>query len=108
MTKDEFQEIKKLLEEISHQTEDIKKMLAIQNIVFRKQALTTINEEYLTTDKRKKIFALFDGKQSTKDIASKVKVSEEAVRIIIEELEKIGAIEIVKKKGKTKYPKKLI
>ncbi|MCK4828685.1 hypothetical protein KA005_73825 [bacterium] len=96
-----------ILLKISSQLEDIQKILAIQTIPVRKQALEIVKKECLTTPVREKMFKLIDGKNSMADIAKKVKVSSEGVRLLLVELEELGVIEM-KKTGRTKYPVKLI
>jgi len=51
---------------------------------------------------------MFNGNNSIGDIAKKIGVTHESVRLLVDDLENIGAIEILKKSGKTKYPLKII
>lgn len=97
-----------LLIEINDKLEAIRKILFIQNIVHRKEISKVLNEEFLTTDTRKKIYNMFNGNNSIGDIAKKIGVTHESVRLLVDDLEKVGAIEIIKKKRKTKYPLKVI
>ncbi len=97
-----------LLIEINDKLEAIRKLLIMQNIACRAEIKKILNEEFLTTDKRKQMYKLFNGKNSIGDIAKNLHVTHESVRLLVDELEKVGAIEIIKKKGKTKYPLKII
>ncbi len=97
-----------LLVEINDKLEAIRKILFIQNIAHRREIIKYLNEEFLTTDTRKKIYNMFDGKNSIGDIAKKIGITHESVRLLVDQLENIGAIEILKKSGKTKYPLKII
>lgn len=97
-----------LLNQVNNKLEVIRKLLLIQNIAFRKEINKILNEEFLTTKKRKQMYKLFNGNNSIGDIAKNLHVTHENVRLLVDDLEKIGAIEIIKKKGKTKYPLKII
>ena len=97
-----------LLKDMNNKIEAIRKLLLIQNIAFRKEINKILNEEFLTTDKRKQMYKLFNGNNSIGDIAKRLGVTHENVRLLVDDLEKVGAIEIIKKKGKTKYPLKII
>ncbi len=97
-----------LLIEINNKLEAIRKILFIQNIAHRREVIKVLNEEFLTTDTRRKIYNMFNGNNSIGDIAKKIGVTHESVRSLVDDLEKVGAIEIIKKKGKTKYPLKII
>lgn len=97
-----------ILIEINNKLEAIRKLLMVQNIASRNETNKIITEEFLTTDKRKKIYNMFNGNNSIGDIAKKIGVTHESVRLLVDDLEKVGAIEIIKKKGKNKYPLKII
>ena len=96
-----------LLIEINDKLEAIRKLLIVQNIAFIKEVNKMLNEEFLTTDKRKQMYKLFNGNNSIGDIAKRLGVTHENVRLLVDDLEEVGAIEIIKKKGKTKYPLKI-
>lgn len=66
-----------------------------------------LNNQYLTTKKRKVMYNMFDGKTSMQEIAKKLGVTFEAVRRLKVALEQDRLIKI-KKEGKTEYPQKLI
>ena len=66
----------------------------------------SIEKKYLTTEQRKKMYEMFDGTNSYKDIGDQLNVSAEGVRQLAVMLESAGIIEI--QGGKTKYPKKLM
>lgn len=65
-----------------------------------------LEEQFLTTAQRKRMYELFDGDHTQQQIADQVGVTSEAVRLLIADLEPRGLIEIVKK-GKFKVPKKI-
>ena len=96
-----------LLIKINDKLESIRKLLLMQNFAYRREIIKILNEEFLTTDTRKQIYALFDGNKSIGEIAKKLGVTHESVRLLVDDLEKVGAVEIIKKKGKTKYPLKM-
>jgi len=97
-----------LLIEINDKLEAIRKILVIQNIANRGEIKRILNEEFLTTERRKKIYNMFNGKNSIGEIAKKTGITNESVRLLVDHLEKVCAIEILKKRGKTKYPLKII
>ena len=65
-----------------------------------------IKNRYLTTEQRKKMYDLFDGTKSLKEIGEEVNTSSEAVRLFAVSLEKAGFIEYVSN-TKAKCPKRL-
>lgn len=91
----------KILEELI----SIRKLLTILS----QDKLSSFNEkikkDYLTTDVRQRMYDLFDGTRSLKEVADEVKTSSEAVRLFAVTLEKAGLIEYVI--GKSKCPKRL-
>ncbi len=97
-----------ILIEINNKLESIRKLLLIKNIACRSEVMKILNEEFLTTKKRKEMYKLCDGEKSIGDISNILGITHESVRLLVDELEKLGAIEIIKKKGKTKYPLKII
>ncbi len=84
----------------------IRKMLTILSqdklAVFNDQ----IKNKYLTTDQRQKMYDLFDGTKSLKEISDEVGTSSEAVRLFAVSLEKAGLLEYVVS-SKLKFPKRL-
>lgn len=84
----------------------IRKMLT----VLSQDKLSDFNEQvkskYLTTAQRQKMYDLFDGIKSLKEISDEVGTSSEAVRLFAVSLEKAGLIEYVVS-SKTKCPKRL-
>ena len=84
----------------------IRKMLTILSqdklVDFNEQ----IKSKYLTTEQRQKMYDLFDGTKSLKEIGDEVGTSSEAVRLFAVSLEKAGLIEYVVS-GKSKFPKRL-
>ncbi len=65
-----------------------------------------IRSKYLTTDQRQKMYDLFDGTKSLKEIGEEVNTSSEAVRLFAVSLEKAGLLEYVVN-SKAKCPKRL-
>lgn len=92
----------KILEELIA----IRKMLTILSqdklIDFNEQ----IKDKYLTTEQRQKMYDLFDGSLSMKEIGVEVGTSSEAVRLFAVSLEKAGLLEYVTT-SKSKCPKRL-
>lgn len=84
----------------------IRKML----IVLAQDKLSDFNDQikrkYLTTEQRQKMYDLFDGTRSLKEIGDEVKTSSEAVRLFAVSLEKAGLLEYVTN-TKSKCPKRM-
>jgi predicted ArsR family transcriptional regulator len=93
-------------EKILDELISIRKMLTILSqdklLDFNEQ----IKNKYLTTEQRQKMYDLFDGTKSLKDIGEEVNTSSEAVRLFAVSLEKAGLIEYVIE-SKVKCPKRL-
>lgn len=93
-------------ERILEELVSIRKML----VVLSQEKLSDFNEQirnkYLTTEQREKMYNMFDGTKSLKEIGDEVGTSSEAVRLFAVTLEKAGLIEYVII-SKTKYPKRL-
>jgi regulatory protein YycH of two-component signal transduction system YycFG len=64
-------------------------------------------EKLLTSDSRKHIFDLCDGKKEIKKIAEITKTTDRYVNLFIEDLENAGLI-AVRKEGNKRYPKRII
>lgn len=92
----------KILEELI----SIRKMLTILSQDKLADFNEKIKSKYLTTEQRQKMYDLFDGTKSLKEIGDEVKTSSEAVRLFAVSLEKAGLLEYVMN-SKTKYPKRL-
>ena len=67
----------------------------------------SIKNQHLTTENRKKMYDLFNGKNSLQDVADKVGVTLEAVRLFKVVLEDNGIINVAKQ-GKREYPQRFI
>lgn len=84
----------------------IRKMLTILS----QDKLSDFNEQlrtkYLTTEQRQKMYDLFDGTKTLKEISVEVGTSSEAVRLFAVCLEKAGLLEYVVN-AKSKCPKRL-
>ena len=65
-----------------------------------------IRSKFLTTEQRQKMYDLFDGTKSLKEIGEEVNTSSEAVRLFAVSLEKAGLLEYVVN-SKAKCPKRL-
>jgi len=96
-----------LNEKIFEELVAIRKML----IILSQDKIVTFNEsiktKYLTTPQRQKMYDLFDGTKTLKEIGDDVGVSSEAVRQFSISLEKVGLIEQIVINAKTKCPKRL-
>ena len=96
----------KINEQILEELIMIRKLLTILS----QDKLADFNEQiknrYLTTEQRKKMYDLFDGTKSLKEIGEEVNTSSEAVRLFAVSLEKAGLIEYVSN-TKAKRPKRL-
>ena len=66
-----------------------------------------IEEKFLNTKERKKMYELIDGETNIKEIAKKVTVSSEAVRVFVRDLEAAGLIQL-EKVGSFNIPKRLV
>jgi len=60
-------------------------------------------EKIVTTDERRKIYALLDGFSNTEEISKKAGVSQRAVQLLVKELVDAGFV-VVEKRG---YPKRV-
>ena len=96
----------KINEQILEELIMIRKLLTILS----QDKLADFNEQiknrYLTTEQRKKMYDLFDGTKSLKEIGEELNTSSEAVRLFAVSLEKAGLIEYVSN-TKAKCPKRL-
>ena len=96
----------KINEQILEELIMIRKLLTILS----QDKLADFNEQiknrYLTTEQRKKMYDLFDGTKSLKEIGEEVNTTSEAVRLFAVSLEKAGLIEYVSN-TKAKCPKRL-
>lgn len=82
----------KINEQILEELIMIRKLLTILS----QDKLADFNEQiknrYLTTEQRKKMYDLFDGTKSLKEIGEEVNTSSEAVRLFAVSLEKAGLL----------------
>lgn len=94
-------------QQILEELKAIRRLLTI----FSQDKLEEFNEniktKYLTTPQRQKMYELFDGTKSLKEISTVVNVSSEAVRQFAVSLEQAGLIEYVIVSGKQKNPKRI-
>lgn len=75
--------------------------------VASQQAHEIITTQFLTTDQRRAMYDLFDGKHNLAEIAEEVGVSSEAVRLLASEMAEQGLVEMIPV-GRSKNPKKLV
>lgn len=66
-----------------------------------------LETEYLRTEKQKAMYDYFDGDHSIEEIAGKVKVTHEAVRLLVSALEEKRLIEVVRE-GRKKFPRRIL
>ena len=85
---------------------EIKKLLFILSNEKRIEFSKTIEKQFLTTIDRKKMYDLFDGTKSLKEISEEVGSTSEAVRLFAASLEKAGYLEYIAT-SKSKNPKKI-
>jgi len=83
--------------------EEIKALLKIMAI----QEFQKLRSSILSTRNKVKIFELCDGELSLNEIAEKVNVSSEAVRLTIKDFDDVGII-IIKRSGKKWYPRRVL
>ena len=96
----------KINEQILEELIMIRKLLTILSQDKLEDFNEQIKNRYLTTEQRKKMYDLFDGTKSLKEIGEEVNTSSEAVRLFAVSLEKAGLIEYVSN-TKAKCPKRL-
>lgn len=65
-----------------------------------------IEQQFLTTRDRKKVYGFFNGKRSQQEIAKEASVDDATVSRLVSDLESKGLIEI-KKEGRSKIPLKI-
>jgi hypothetical protein len=94
----------KILEELIQ----IRKMLIVLSQEKRSELEEKIKKEFLTTEQRQKMYDMFDGTKSLKEISEEIKTSSEAVRLFALSLEKAGYLDYIIINGKSKNPKKLL
>ena len=93
-------------EQILEELIAIRKMLTILS----QDKLSDFNEQikskFLTTNQRQKMYDLFDGTRTLKEISAEIGTSTEAVRLFAVSLEKAGLLEYVVD-SKSRCPKRL-
>jgi len=92
----------KILEELVR----IRKLLTVLSQESLEEFNKKIKKEHLTTEQRQKMYDLFDGTKSLKEISEEVKTSSEAVRLFAASLEKVGLLDY-EVNAKAKCPKRL-
>jgi len=81
-------------------------VIALLKIIARPE-IESAKRSVLSTQKKERIFELCDGSTEMGEIAKKVGVSGEYVRLTIKELEDTGFI-VIKERGVRRYPLKII
>jgi len=84
----------------------IRKMLTILSKESLEEFNKKIERDHLTTKQRQKMYDLFDGTKSLKEISESVNTSAEAVRLFAVSLEKAGLLDYVVN-SKTRCPKRI-
>jgi hypothetical protein len=95
-----------LARQILNELIQIRRLLAMLSQDKRDTFNKEIEEKYLTTDQRQKMYEMFDGENSLKAVANEVKLSSEGVRKFAVQLEQAGLVEFVQG-DKTKNPKRI-
>jgi len=95
----------KILKEILDEIKDIRRSINIIAATQRDKAKDSLSK---LKGKRKKMYNMFNGKNSLEDISKKLKTTHENVRQFSIECEKAGLVEFFKGKRGIKYPKKII
>jgi DNA-binding transcriptional ArsR family regulator len=94
----------------SEVTSDISRRLdqvvALLRIIARKD-LDAVKKSVLSTSKKEQIYELCDGMSDAQELAKKVGVSGEYVRITLKELEDAGFI-LIKQKGGKRFPERVL
>ena len=85
----------------------IRKLLTVLSHEKRPELEKKIKKEFLTTESRQKMYDLFDGTKSLKEISEETDTTSEAVRIFASSLEKAGFLDYILI-GKSRNPKKLL
>jgi hypothetical protein len=93
----------KLLEEVIA----IRKLLTILSQDKLDAFNESIKQKHLTTPQREKMYDLFDGTKTLKEISDEVKTSSEAVRLFAVSLEKAGLVEQIPVNAKTRCPRRI-
>ncbi len=82
-----------IMEEVSKQLGEIKQLL----LVMARNDIQNELEAIITTDEKKKIWALCDGINTTNEISTKAKVSIRYVQLIIKDLQNASLISVEKR-----------
>jgi len=96
----------KLENGLENVSKKLDRVIALLKIIAKKD-VDMLKKSVLSTSKKEYIFELCDGTNETTEIAKKVSVSGEYVRLTIKELEDAGFI-IVNQKGGKRYPIRMI
>lgn len=89
---------------------ELRQIRAVQQLLARAsmdELQGKLESRYLTTDERRNMYRLADGRRTVSDIAREVKKTPEAVRQLMAELERAGYVQIVKD-GKASVLRRLL
>lgn len=78
-------------QDVLRELQSISKILVLTNSQIVERELAKV----ASSDDRKRMWILLDGKHTTKDIASEVKVTPRAVRYFLADAERIGLVDFV-------------
>jgi hypothetical protein len=84
----------------------IRKMLTVLSQESLGEFNKKIKKDFLTTEQRQKMYDLFDGTKTIKEISEEVKTTSEAVRLFAVSLEKAGLLDYVLN-TKSRCPKRV-
>ncbi len=93
-------------EQIVEVSQKLDQVIALLRIIARKE-IENAKTSILSTSKKEQIYNLCDGSTEMGEIAKRVGISGEYLRLTIRELEDSGVV-IVKEEGKKRFPKKVI
>lgn len=87
-------------------SQKLDQVIALLRIIARKE-IKNAKTSILSTSKKEQIYNLCDGSTEMGEIAKRVGVSGEYLRLTIRELEDAGFV-MVKEEGKKRFPKKVV
>ena len=85
----------------------IKSYLALMSIPKRQESWEIFESKYIRTNPRRKMYKLFNGKNSIAQIAKKLKYTSEAVRVFVRELDEANLLDLISI-GNVKCPRSII
>ena len=94
-------------EKILNELHKINKKLTMLSIPIGEESWDLFKHKYLKSAPRKNMYNLFEGKLQLSQIAKKLGVSLEAVRVFAKELQNKGYLDFVEE-GNKRYPRRLV